>query len=188
MRRSITLALVALIATLAFLPESASAFRGATLCQSKQVKVTYSRWYLKTARVFGKRQPGRNVRKYGLKGNRAHVRPSRCGDLRRSIRTFRRWHAPPVVAPQSGDRAPVTAKVASTPSYAGGRYSIPSYIVNCESGGDYGASNASGAYGAYQIMPSTAANYGCDLSSPAGQDTCAARIYAREGASPWACG
>ena len=28
----------------------------------------------------------------------------------------------------------------------------------------------SGAYGAYQIIPSTAAAYGCDLSTPAGQD------------------
>lgn len=67
-------------------------------------------------------------------------------------------------------------------------YTIPESIVMCESGGDYGASNPSGAYGAYQIMPGTASAYGCDLSYPAGQDACAAEIYANEGSSPWACG
>ena len=72
--------------------------------------------------------------------------------------------------------------------YYGTGDAIPSYITQCESGGDYYASNPSGAYGAYQIMPGTAAAYGCDLSYPAGQDQCAAEIYASEGASAWACG
>src|SRR5262249_35173370 len=40
--------------------------------------------------------------------------------------------------------------------WLGGPYSIPTYIVMCESGGDYGAVNpSSGAGGAYQILPST---------------------------------
>lgn len=184
MHRLIVLALVALVAAVAFLPSDASAFPGATRCESQHTKVTYSRWYHATASRFGKRQPGRNVRKYGL----AHRKPSRCADLRRSIRTFRRWHAPPIVTPGAGDRIPATPGVASRPYVAGGRYSIPAYIVNCESGGDYNARNPSGAYGAYQIMPGTAAAYGCSLATPAGQDACAARIYAREGAGPWSCG
>ena len=38
--------------------------------------------------------------------------------------------------------------------WLGGPYSIPTYIVMCESGGDYGALNpSSGAGGAYQILP-----------------------------------
>ncbi len=45
--------------------------------------------------------------------------------------------------------------------WLGGPYSIPTYIVMCESGGDYGALNpSSGAGGAYQILPSTWEAYG----------------------------
>lgn len=91
---------------------------------------------------------------------------------------------PVAVAPEP---EPVTTEAAPAPATGGG-YAIPDYIVQCESGGDYNAQNPSGAYGAYQIMPGTAAAYGCDLSTPAGQDACAAEIYAREGASPWVCG
>ena len=45
--------------------------------------------------------------------------------------------------------------------WLGGPYSIPAYIVMCESGGNYGALNpSSGAGGAYQILPSTWELYG----------------------------
>ena len=63
-----------------------------------------------------------------------------------------------------------------------------------ESGTDYstGPSNtngSSGATGRYQILPSTAAAYGCDLSTAGGQDACAATIYEHQGASAWVgCG
>ena len=80
------------------------------------------------------------------------------------------------------------ATTESTTTTATGGYTVPSYIVECESGGDYSAQNPSGAYGAYQIMPETAAAYGCDLSTPAGQDACAAEIYADVGPSAWVCG
>jgi hypothetical protein len=98
---------------------------------------------------------------------------------------------PPAPVPASSSTEGVAAPTPTTtiiaPTTDG--YSIPSYIVSCESGGDYGAVNpSSGAYGAYQILPSTSAAYGCDMSSPAGQDACAAEIYAAEGSSPWSCG
>jgi peptidoglycan hydrolase CwlO-like protein len=75
----------------------------------------------------------------------------------------------------------------------GGPYSIPTYIVMCESGGDYGALNASsGAGGAYQIMPETWAAYGGTglphEASKAEQDRIAALIYADSGTAPWVCG
>jgi hypothetical protein len=63
-----------------------------------------------------------------------------------------------------------------------------------ESGTDYstGSDNtnaSSGATGRYQITPSTAAGYGCDLATPAGQDACAQTIYEHQGASAWVgCG
>jgi septal ring factor EnvC (AmiA/AmiB activator) len=75
----------------------------------------------------------------------------------------------------------------------GGPYSIPTYIVMCESGGDYGAVNpSSGAGGAYQILPSTWELYGGEglpqNASKAEQDRIAAEIWADSGPSAWVCG
>lgn len=75
----------------------------------------------------------------------------------------------------------------------GGPYSIPTYIVMCESGGDYSALNpSSGAGGAYQIMPETWEAYGGEglpnEASKAEQDRIAALIYADSGTAPWVCG
>jgi peptidoglycan hydrolase CwlO-like protein len=76
--------------------------------------------------------------------------------------------------------------------WLGGPYSIPTYIVLCESGGDYGAVNpSSGAGGAYQILPSTWELYGGQgepQNAPkAEQDRIAAEIYADSGGSAWVC-
>lgn len=76
--------------------------------------------------------------------------------------------------------------------WLGGPYSIPTYIVMCESGGNYGAINASsGAGGAYQILPSTWELYGgqgAPHEAPkAEQDRIAAEIWADSGGSAWVC-
>jgi septal ring factor EnvC (AmiA/AmiB activator) len=76
--------------------------------------------------------------------------------------------------------------------WLGGPYSIPTYIVMCESGGDYGALNpSSGAGGAYQILPSTWALYGGQgepQNAPkAEQDRIAGEIWADSGGSAWVC-
>ena len=76
--------------------------------------------------------------------------------------------------------------------WLGGPYSIPAYIVMCESGGDYGAVNASsGAGGAYQILPSTWQLYGGQgepQNAPkAEQDRIAAEIWADSGGGAWVC-
>lgn len=74
----------------------------------------------------------------------------------------------------------------------GGPYSIPTYIVMCESGGNYSALNPSGAGGAYQIMPATWEAYGGtglpNEASKAEQDRIAALVYADSGTAPWVCG
>ena len=77
--------------------------------------------------------------------------------------------------------------------WLGGPYSIPTYIVMCESGGDYGAVNpSSGAGGAYQVLPSTWELYGGQgepQNAPkAEQDRIAAEIWADSGTSAWVCG
>jgi septal ring factor EnvC (AmiA/AmiB activator) len=76
--------------------------------------------------------------------------------------------------------------------WLGGPYSIPTYIVICESGGDYGAVNpSSGAGGAYQILPSTWDLYdgqGEPQNAPkAEQDRIAAEIWADSGGGAWVC-
>jgi septal ring factor EnvC (AmiA/AmiB activator) len=81
---------------------------------------------------------------------------------------------------------------AGEPAYLGGPYAIPTYIVMCESGGNYHALNASsGAGGAYQILPSTWSAYGgqgAPQDAPkAEQDRIAAEIWADSGPSAWSC-
>jgi len=76
--------------------------------------------------------------------------------------------------------------------WLGGPYSIPAYIVMCESGGDYGALNpSSGAGGAYQIIPSTWDLYGGQgaphEASKSEQDRIAAEIWADSGGGAWVC-
>ncbi|HEU4598312.1 MAG TPA: transglycosylase family protein [Solirubrobacterales bacterium] len=76
--------------------------------------------------------------------------------------------------------------------WLGGPYSIPTYIVMCESGGNYSALNpTSGAGGAYQILPSTWELYGgkgLPHEAPkAEQDRIAAEIWADSGGSAWVC-
>jgi peptidoglycan hydrolase CwlO-like protein len=77
--------------------------------------------------------------------------------------------------------------------WLGGPYSIPTYIVMCESGGDYGAVNpSSGAGGAYQVLPSTWELYGGkgepQNAPKAEQDRIAAEIWADSGTGAWVCG
>jgi hypothetical protein len=65
--------------------------------------------------------------------------------------------------------------------------SLPDCTWRPESGGSYTAVNgSSGAYGKYQIIPSTWAAHCSDLGrDPAGQERCAARVYEAQGAGAW---
>jgi len=78
-------------------------------------------------------------------------------------------------------------------AFLGGPYSIPTYIVMCESGGNYRALNESSmAGGAYQIIPSTWEAYGgqgpyAHLASKAEQDRIAAIIWREDGPGAWSC-
>ncbi|HEU5142646.1 MAG TPA: transglycosylase family protein, partial [Solirubrobacterales bacterium] len=94
-----------------------------------------------------------------------------------------------VEAAEVASRAEAEATVGR---WLGGPYAIPTYIVMCESGGDYGALNpSSGAGGAYQILPSTWEAYGgkgAPHEAPkAEQDRIAAEIWADSGGSAWVC-
>jgi peptidoglycan hydrolase CwlO-like protein len=90
------------------------------------------------------------------------------------------------------EQAEQEAEQEGAPLYEGGPYAIPTYIVMCESGGNYRALNPSnGAGGAYQILPSTWRAYGGQglphQAPPAEQDRIAAMIWRDSGPSPWSC-
>ena len=68
-----------------------------------------------------------------------------------------------------------------------GRWAIPAYIVMCESKGSYTAQNPSGAYGAYQLMPTWWGHLG-RKPTPREQDAIAARLWnGGAGRSHWVC-
>jgi septal ring factor EnvC (AmiA/AmiB activator) len=93
---------------------------------------------------------------------------------------------------QTAEAASREAAEETVGRWLGGPFSIPTYIVMCESGGNYGAVNpSSGAGGAYQILPSTWDLYGgsgAPQDAPkAEQDRIAAEIWADSGGSAWVC-
>jgi septal ring factor EnvC (AmiA/AmiB activator) len=93
---------------------------------------------------------------------------------------------------QTAEAASREAAEETVGRWLGGPYSIPTYIVMCESGGNYSAVNpGSGAGGAYQILPSTWELYGgsgAPQDAPkAEQDRIAAEIWADSGGSAWVC-
>jgi peptidoglycan hydrolase CwlO-like protein len=93
---------------------------------------------------------------------------------------------------EQAERAEQQSSTSGAPAYLGGPYAIPTYIVTCESGGNYSAYNpSSGAGGAYQILPSTWRAYGgqgAPQDAPkAEQDRIAAEIWADSGPSAWSC-
>ncbi len=141
----------------------------------------YQRAYRQVAHHLGSRVPGRNIIKDGV----ARRRRATDADTVRSLHVLRRMLS-------SGSATATTAAATATAAGSSSGAAVPACAS--ESGSDYstGASNtnaSSGATGRYQITPSTAAAYGCDLSTPGGQDACAATVYRHQGAGAWVgCG
>jgi hypothetical protein len=138
----------------------------------------YQRAYRQVAHHLGHRVPGRNIIEDGVT---PRLRATDA-DTVRSLHVLRRMLAAGSATTTSESPAASASPAAAVPACAS------------ESGTDYstGASNtnaSSGATGRYQITPSTAAAYGCDLSTPSGQDACAATVYRHQGAGAWVgCG
>ena len=136
----------------------------------------YERAYRQVVHLFGRRTPGRNIIKDGVAAHRAATDAQTVA----SLAVLERMVTP---APPS---------TAVSPAAGTGTGSLPACAS--ESGTDYSTGSAntngsSGATGRYQITPSTAANYGCNLGTPAGQDACAQTIYEHQGAGAWVgCG
>ena len=143
----------------------------------------YERAYHRVAHQLGRRTPGRNIVKDGV----AKGRPATDAEVVSSLTVLQRMLAAAMQPATTSSTATSSAAVSSA-----GASGVPSCAS--ESGTNYstGSSNtnaSSGATGRYQITPGTAAAYGCDLSTPAGQDACAQQIYAHQGAGAWVgCG
>jgi Transglycosylase-like domain len=166
MKRILYPASIAVLTTAAAVPAAAAA-KPTTRAHAH----AYEHAYHKVAHQLGARVPGRNIVRLGMPDGR---RPSDAQTVS-SLGVLTRMLAP-----------------ASSVTSAAGAAGVPACAS--ESGTDYstGAANtnpSSGATGRYQILPSTAAAYGCSLATAAGQDACAQVIYEHQGASAWVgCG
>ena len=180
----------------------------------------YQSDYHAVAAKFGSRAPGRNILNHGLAGGQAASSADvlrSIGVLERMLHPAPVVHTTSTAAPVDGDgdhdgdaasrstsaSAPAPApdstsssssstQSTATQSSASGGYAIPSYIVQCESGGNWHAVNpSSGAGGAYQIMPSTWQAYGGtglpQNASPAQQSAIASKIWNSAGPGAWQC-
>jgi hypothetical protein len=176
-------------AALAALAPGVAAAKPATPAHAR----AYERAYREVAHKFGRRVPGRNIIKDGVRRGRAAT----DAETLASLVVLHRMLAPPPAPAPAAAAAPVaaptqTSAVTPTVPATGGAGGVPACAS--ESGTNYstGAANtnaSSGATGRYQITPSTAANYGCSLATPAGQDACAQTIYEHQGAGAWVgCG
>ena len=176
MRRCILLgALVALA-----MPATAQA-KSPHLCE-QAAKVRAS-----VVKKHGKRAPGRDICKHGVRRNGKVRAPTNKGKAR-YLRALKRLDSPPPMLTEAGP--PPVAPAATQSPRAGGTLQA---IAACESGGNYSTNTGNGFYGAYQFTQSTWASVGGSgnpaAASPAEQDRRAAMLYAREGASPWpVCG
>ncbi len=142
----------------------------------------YERTYQRVARTLGRRVPGRNIVRDGF----AAHRPATDAETVASLQVLQRMLIP-TTAPAT---MTASSAFAATPSPGGA--GVPACAS--ESGSNYSTgpgntNGSSGATGRYQILPSTAAGYGCNLATAAGQDACAQTIYQHQGAGAWVgCG
>ncbi len=144
----------------------------------------YEHAYHQVAHSLGAQAPGRNIVEDRLPDGR---RPSDAQTVR-SLGVLERMLGAGATSTTTGVATPSATMTGSAAGAAG----VPACAS--ESGSNYSTGPAntnpsSGATGRYQILPSTAAAYGCNLTTPAGQDACAQVIYDHQGAGAWVgCG
>lgn len=181
----IALILSGVLVALAIIAAPASARN--TSCENKGLLASYRSNYLAVAKLHGKRAPGRNIRRFGLKSGK----PSTCAKLRRSRDTLVRMRMPKPAASYVNTGSPYVQPAHTATIHAGGTLSA---IAQCESGGNPRAVDPSGTYrGKYQFdLPTwqSVGGSGDPAAAPeAEQDRRAAILYARSGAATWpVCG
>jgi hypothetical protein len=170
MKRVLYPASIAVLTTAAAVPAVAAA-KPTTRAHAR----AYEHAYHKVAHQLGVQVPGRNIVRDGMPGG---DRPSDAQTVS-SLSVLQRMLAPAAAAATTTGDAAGASGVPACASESGTNYST----------GPDNTNPSSGATGRYQILPSTAQAYGCDLATAAGQDACAQVIYEHQGASAWVgCG
>ncbi len=146
---------------------------------------SYEKTYLKVRRDFVKafslEDAGRNLVRWGQQTKDGDVRPAKPAEVKDSTAYMRGQLSPAAAAPATSTAT--TSAGATAPTSSGGA-AASSSTAQCESGGDYGAVNPAGYYGAYQFDQSTWNAYapsgyaGTNPASapPAVQDAAAAAV------------
>lgn len=184
MRRRITVVVAALVVMTVGAPTVQAVPRASTMR-------VYTKLHYKAAKVSGKRAPGRNIRRQGVRTKQG-VRPAREWEFRQAIKRLRPLASQPKqyplihrtgAPPTDGPNGAMSASVRSGPS------GILSSIRSCESGGNYSTNTGNGFSGAYQFDDQTWHSVGGSGSawqaSPAEQDQRAAMLYSQRGGAPW---
>jgi hypothetical protein len=142
----------------------------------------YEYAYQRVAHQLGRRVPGRNIVRDGFAAHQAATEAETVASLavlERMLAPVTTTSSAPPIGALAGARSAGGAGVPACASESGTNYST----------GVSNTDTSSGATGRYQILPSTAAAYGCSLATAAGQDACAQTIYQHQGAGAWVgCG
>lgn len=168
------IAAAALGAALLGAPAAAYAYEqslGAEIHDAASYEQRYLEVYERYAGESGKRAAGRNIVLFGVREKDGDVRKARKPEV---VEATDRISA----ALSGGSETPVTATATD------GGAAAASSTAQCESGGDYGAVNPAGYYGAYQFDQSTWDAYAPEgyagtnpaAAPPAVQDAAAASV------------
>jgi hypothetical protein len=159
---------------------------------SEGLERSYSKHYRMVRVRHGERAPGRYIRKLGVRFDAAAnhrrgpwaIRDAKCSELRRSNEQLKALlYNPPAMVSRAVPPSQPPAGVKTDLDQA----ALPDCTWRPESGGSYSAYNSSsGAYGKYQIIPSTWAAHCSGIGrGPSGQEQCALRVYQAQGAGAW---
>jgi Transglycosylase-like domain len=118
----------------------------------RKVERSYSKHYRQVAKMHGKRAPGRNIRKHGVRF-RGVTFHAVCSELRRSDRQLKQLlSSPPYSHSQASPPSQPPAGVRSDVTVANGGSSNSMVDPFCESGGNPQVVSPSGQYwGKYQF-------------------------------------
>lgn len=177
-RCALRLLSVALVAMVLF-PSAIASAASSTACE-KAAGIRAA-----VIKKHGKRAPGRNICRFGVKHSTGRVEKASFDQKKRYLHALRRMNTSlPYMVPGS-PRVPPAGT--ATP-----RANLPWCTWGPESGGNYqavGQGQAAGHYGKYQFDLQTWGSVGGTgnpiNASPAEQDKRAAMLYARRGGRPW---
>jgi hypothetical protein len=168
---------VAVLAAIAALFGASSASAKVTVCEKAYGLRD------RVIHLHGKRAPGRNICRFGVKHSNGRVtKATYFQKVRYRDQLDRLAHPPSPLLNTAGAPRLRPAGTASPRAGAGG---VLAAIRQCESGGNYSINTGNGFYGAYQFtMQTWQANGGTGnpaSASPAEQDRVAANLYGKVG-------